>query len=214
MKRIGILLCALCLVLLCGCGNQEAHTSPISGDSGDAQPYYPEEATPVVVPLVKRLENGDIQATIHGGLLIDDEGDVLTEEQIADGFIDAVRNEDSSVTYTIAGDRYDAFLEKHKQVCRDAIVDGAASGSFESVYAAEVNDDFSFVKATAETAGYASLDAAEACFQSAIYAIRAQAFDINAPGTCTISVVDETSGEEHERHIYPDEFQLFPVEDE
>ncbi len=211
MKRIWIVLCVMAL-LLCGCGtaNEEPLTS--TDTAGDVQPYFPEEAIPVVVPLVERLENGDIQATIHGGLLIDDESEELTEAQVADGFIGAVRNEDRSVTYTIAGDRYEAFLEKHKQICRDAIVNGAASGAFESVYKVEVNEDFSFMTGTAETEGYSGLDAGEACFQSAIYAIRAQAFDINAPGTCVMVVVDESTGAEHERHTYPDEFHLFPAD--
>lgn len=211
MKRFCCLLLAAAMLLLCGC--QPANTEPVVGpDTGDVQPYYPEEAIPVVVPLVTRLENGDIEATIHAGLLTEGETEVLTPAQKEDGFLSAVRNEDKSITYTIAGEHYEEFLKKHQQACRDAIVDGAASGTFESVYKVEINDDFSFAKATAETVGYSAVDAVEASFQTAIYAIRAQAFDINAVGTCTIVVVDETSGEEHERHVYPDEFELYPAE--
>lgn len=212
MKRILISVCVIGLVLLCGC-TKTATATPLTGESnGDVKPYYPEEAVPVVVPLVERMENGDVKATIHGGLLIDDEGDVLTEKQIGYGFIDAVRNDDASVTYTIAGDRYESFLEQYQQYCRECLIGAAESGAYESIYAAEVNEDFTFVKMTAETLGYSGLDAAEACFQTGIFAIRAQAFDINAAGTCTVIVVDETSGEEYDRHIFPDEFQLYPVE--
>ena len=210
MKRIVCILAAL-MLLFCGC--QPALREPVVGsDTGDLQPYYPEEATPVVVPLVERLENGDVQATIHGGLLTEGESEVLTAAQKADGFLSAVLNEDKSVTYTIAGDKYEAFLKKHQDTCRSQIVDGAASGTFESVYKVEINEDFSFAKATASTIGYSGVDAVESCFQTAIYAIRAQAFDINAVGTCTVVVVDETTGAEHERHVYPDEFELFADE--
>ncbi|MBQ3094096.1 MAG: hypothetical protein IJC52_02895, partial [Clostridia bacterium] len=195
MKRIMCLLCAV-LLLCCGCSGN-ANKEPVTGPPGsdDLRPYYREEAVPVVVPLVTRLENGDVQMTIHGGLLMNGESDVLTEEQKADGFLTAVRNEDQSVTYTIAGDRYEAFLKKHQQSCRDAIIEGGDSGAFESVYKVEINEDFTFAKGIAETAGYSGVDAAEAAFQTGLYAIRAQAFDINAAGTCTVSIVDETSGE-------------------
>lgn len=215
MKRVGCMICAIALMLLCcACGDPVALDEPIVGEvTDDVQPYFPEEPVPVVVPLVERLENGDIKATIHAGLLAEDESEVLTEEQKADGFIDAVRNDDMSVTYTIAADRYEDCVKKVQQECRDEIVNGTATGAFESVYAAEVNEDFTFVKATAESVGYSGLDAAEACFQLSIYAIRAQAFDINAAGTCVISVVDETTGAEHERHTYPDEMHLFPAEE-
>ncbi len=210
MKRICLLVCAILLLSLCGCTESGVSTPHDMG--GDVQPYYPEEAVPVIVPLVKRLENGDVEATIHAGLLLNGESENLSENQIADGIIAAVRNEDRSVTYTIAGDRYEAFLKKMQDTCRREIVDGAASGSFESVYKAEVNEDFTFIKATAEMAGYSGVDAAEATFQSAIFAIRAQAYDINAAGTCTVVVVNETTGEELERHVFPDEFELYPDE--
>ncbi len=211
MKRMWIGLCAVSMLLLMmsGCGTQ---TPPPTEDMSNSEPYVPEEPVPVVVPLVERLENGDVQATIHAGLLLNGESEELSEQQIADGFLSGVRNEDQSVTYTIAGDRYEAFLEKHQEECRYQLVEGAASGAFESVYAAEVNEDFSFVKCTAASEGYAGLDAAEACFQSALYAICAQAYDIDAPGHCEIIVVDETTGGVHEQHFYPEEFRLFPVE--
>ncbi len=215
MKRVLLTVCVLSLLLCCcACGDPVALDEPIVGEvTDDVQPYFPEEPVPVVVPLVERLENGDVQVTIHAGLLMEGESEVLSSAQKADGFIDAVRNDDMSVTYTIAGDRYEDYVKKVQQECRDEIVNGTATGAFESVYAAEVNEDFTFVKATAESAGYSSLDAAEACFQLSIYAIRAQAFDINAAGTCVISVVDETTGAEHERHTYPDEMYLFPAEE-
>lgn len=212
MKRWCAVLCAVLVMMFCGCAEETGGVSTPHDMGSDVQPYYPEEALPVIVPLVKRLENGDIEATLHGGLLLEGESEVLTAEQVADGFLAGVRNEDGSVTYTIAGDRYEAFLTKFQKRCRDIIVDAAASGSFESVYKAEVNEDFTFIKATAGTKGYSGVDAAEVTFQSAIYAIRAQAFDIHAAGTCVIVVVDETTGEEYERHTYPDEFELFPVE--
>ena len=211
MKRIGAMLCAVCLLLgLCACGGQTP-PAPVE-DTSNEQPYYPEEAVPVVVPTVEFLENGDVNVTVHAGLLLNGESEELSEEQIKDGYLSAVRNEDQSVTYTIAGDRFEEASKKVRDDCRYHIVEGTAAGSFESVYAAEVNEDFSFVKCTAESVGYNPLDAAEACFQTAILTMRAQTYDPNAPGTCEVIVVDETTGAVHERHIYPDELTLFPAE--
>ncbi|MBR5134671.1 MAG: hypothetical protein IKV35_03640 [Clostridia bacterium] len=214
MKRWWILAAALLLLLCCGCENGaggDALVTPQTGPNDDLRPYYPEEAIPVVLD-AHYLDNGDVQVTIHGGLLINDESEVLNDQQIADGFISGVRNEDQSVTYVIAGDRYDEFLANHKKRCRDAIINGAASGAYESIYAAEPTEDFSYVKATADTEGYSGLDASEAIFETGYYAIRAQAFDVNAVGKCLVEVVDETSGEVLTSRVYPEEFDLFPVE--
>ncbi len=217
MKRAWLAAAVAVLMLLCGCTTDsvpDAYETPVTGAPGndDAQPYYPEEAVPVVVPLVEYNENGDVLVTVHGGLLIDDEGDVLTAQQIEDGFIGAVRNEDKSVTYTIAGDRYEDFVEKHKQRSRDLIIDSAESGAYESIYKADPNEDFTEIICTADTEGYAGLDASEAIFQSGYYAIRAQAYDINAKGKCVVIVIDETTGEEKDRRVYPEEYDLFPAE--
>jgi len=208
MKRL-LCVCLMMMVVLCGCTTIPEEPLP---PADDLQPYYPEEAVPVVVPLVERLEDGNVTVTVHAGLLLNGESEELSEQQIEDGYLEAVRNEDQSVTYTIAGDRYEAVKKAVQDDCRYHLVEGAAAGSFESVYKVEVNEEFSFIKATAETIGYNPLDAGEACLQSAIYAMRAQAYDIDAVGYCEMIVVDETTGAEHERHRYPDELQLFPAE--
>ena len=108
MKR-WICLFFVCLFVMCGCNTQSAQ------DPRTEQPIE----NPVVVPIGERTAEG-VKVTVHSGLLgVNPE--VLTEEQKADGFISAVRNEDDSVTYTIANDKYDAFVEKKRQSTCDSI---------------------------------------------------------------------------------------------
>jgi len=214
MKRLILLLCAAAM-LFCGCSVQEtdpnAPLTPKTGVGGDMKPYYPEEAIPVEHKAV-RLENGDVQVTIHAGLLIDEFSDVLTAEQREQGFTNAVLNEDKSVTYTIAADQYDAFLTAHQERYRAKIKNAAASGAYETVIAAEANEDFTFVTTYAEGQWYSGLDGGEAIFQTAVYAIFAQAFDVDAPFKSTVVVVDE-KGTELLRGNYPEDFHLFPKDD-
>ena len=183
-----------CLCLLCGCGAQPAE-EPQNELS---------ESIPVVVPIGERTEEG-VKVTIHAGLLgINTE--YLTEEQKADGFLSGVRNEDDSVTYTIDSAKYEAFVEKHYQKTCISI-DETINGNFPSVTGVSYEKDLSAVTLTVMRDTYLYSVDALAVFAVGTLVVTHQAYDLDAVGTCTVTVLDE-NGEQISQNVYPDELVL------
>ena len=193
MKRmIGIALA--CVLLLCGCGAEPAE---------EPQTDLP-ETIPVVVPIGERTEEG-VKVTIHAGLLgVNTE--YLTAEQKADGFISGERNEDDSVTYLIDSAKYDAFVEKdYQKTCTS--IDETVKGNFPSVTGVSYEKDLSAVTLTVMRDTYLYSVDALAVFAVGTLVITHQAYDLDAVGTCTITVLDE-NGEQISQNVYPDELVL------
>ncbi len=183
-----------CLCLLCGCGAQPAE-EPQNELS---------ESIPVVVPIGERTEEG-VKVTIHAGLLGINTED-LTEEQKADGFLSGVRNEDDSVTYTIDSAKYEAFVEKHYQKTCISI-DETINGNFPSVTGVSYEKDLSAVTLTVMRDTYLYSVDALAVFAVGTLVVTHQAYDLDAVGTCTVTVLDE-NGEQISQNVYPDELVL------
>lgn len=194
MKRVWCVITAALMLCgaLCGCQTQEP---PVN----ELDPNY--NPNPIVVPIGERTEEG-VKITIHAGLLGMDPT-TLTETQIADGFLDAVRNEDESVTYTIATDRYDAFVVKNSESTKSLIRE-TVSSSYASVTDVEIAEDLSAVTLKVIRADYEYSVDALAVFSVGSMAIIGQAYDLNAPGSCVITVVDE-NGEQLTQTFYPEE---------
>ena len=193
MKRLICMLLA-CAFLLCGCGEQPAE---------EPQNELP-ESIPVVVPIGERTAEG-VKVTIHAGLL-GMNTEYLTEEQKADGFINAVRNEDDSVTYLIDGAKYDAFVEKdYQRTCKS--IDETVQGNFPSVTGVTYEKDLSAVTLTVMRDTYLYSVDALAVFAVGTLVITHQAYDLDAVGSCTITVFDE-NGEQISQNKYPDELVL------
>ncbi len=195
MKRVFCLLFS-CLMLV-GC---VAQPSEGTQDGGTALP----ETIPVVVPIAERTEEG-VKVTIHAGLLGMD-SEVLSDEQIADGFLSGVRNEDGSVTYTIDGSKYDAFVQKsYQKTCTS--IDETVRGNYASVTGISYEKDLSAVTVTVFRDAYEYSVDALVVFAVGTLVIAHQAYDIDAVGTCVITVLDE-NGEQISKTVYPDELIL------
>ncbi len=195
MKR---LICILMILVigLCGCAQQPS-------DTGEGESTLP-TSPPVIVPIGERTEEG-VKVTIHSGLL-GMNSEYLSEEQKADGFLSGVRNEDDSVTYTIANDKYEAFVEKSRQNALKSI-DETVRGNFGSVTNVECEPDLSAVKLTVRRVDYEYSVDAIVVFAVGSLAVIHQAYDVDAPGTCVITVVDE-DGKQVSRNVYPDELVI------
>lgn len=191
MKRWICLLIA-CMLMLCGCNAQT--TEDPSTEPND----------PVVVPIGERTAEG-VKVTIHSGLLGMD-SEVLSDAQKADGFLDAVRNEDDSVTYTIANDKYEAFVEKKRQTMCNSITQ-TVNDSFQSVTSVTYEPDLSAITLTVRRADYEFSVDAIAVFAVGSMAITYQAYDIDSAGNCVITVLDE-NGEQVSKTVYPEELIL------
>jgi len=191
MKRwICILLVSI--LTLCGCNAQPTEDpSTVPND-------------PVIVPIGERTAEG-VKVTIHSGLLGMD-SEVLSDAQKADGFIDAVRNEDDSVTYTIANDKYEAFVAKKRRAMCDSITQ-TVNDSFQSVTSVTYEPDLSAITLTVRRADYEFSVDAIAVFAVGSMAITYQAYDIDAVGNCVITVLDE-NGEQVSKTVYPEELIL------
>ncbi len=192
MKR---LLCVLlsCL-LLSGCASQPVEETPVTEPT----------SIPVVVPIAERADGG-VKVTVHAGLLGMD-SEVLSDEQKADGFVDAVRNEDGSVTYTIDETKYEAFREKkYQKTCTS--IDETVRGNFPSVTGISYEKDLSAVTITAMRETYEFSVDSLVVFAVGTLIIAYQAYDIDAVGTCVITVLDE-NGEQISETVYPDELIL------
>ncbi len=201
MKRIAALVLAM-LMLLCGCASApvEEPTTP----TDDTLQTLPTSA-PVVIPIGERTADG-VTVTIHEGLLgaLSEE---LTEQQIADGFTAAVRNEDGSVTYTIDATRYDTMIARYREDARKAILYTVEDGSYYSLTAAECEEDLSAITLHVERELYENSMDALMIFGTGMIAVTAQAYDVDAPGRCVITVVDE-AGQTVAQTIYPEELVL------
>ena len=195
MKRVICILLS-CLMLI-GCSAQPTD-DPQGG--GSVMP----DSIPVVVPIAERTDEG-VKVTIHEGLLGMD-SEVLSEEQKADGFLSGVRNEDGSVTYTIANDRYDAFVEKsYQKTCIS--IDETVRGNFPSVTGITYEKDLSAVTITAMRETYEFSVDSLVVFAVGTLIITHQAYDIDAVGTCVITVLD-VNGDQISKTVYPDELIL------
>lgn len=195
MKRILCLL--LACVLLGGCTVQPNEPP----NTGSVLP----EAIPVVVPIAQRTEDGHVQVTIHNGLL-GMNSEVLSDEQKADGFLSGVRNEDGSVTYTIDGAKYEAFLAKRYQATCTSIEE-TVRGNYASVTDVSYEEDLSAVTVTVLRDAYEYSVDALVVFALGTLVITYQAYDMDAAGTCVITVLDE-NGEQVSKTVYPDELIL------
>jgi len=180
MKRICCV--ALCFLLLCGCTAQ-----PIE-QPDDGVPT----SSPVVVPIGEETDKG-VCVTIHPGLL-GMNSEVLSDAQIADGFIDAVRNEDDSVTYTIATDRYEAFVADNLAKTK-ATIDETVRGNYPSVTSIEYTEDLSAITLHVIRENFEYSVDAISVFAVGTLAIMEQAYNIHAPGRCVITVLDENGAE-------------------
>ncbi len=198
MKRVYCLIFAL-LFVMCGCGAPE--------DEAPADDFQPQEeiTSNIVIPIGERTDEG-VKMTIYGGLLGND-SEVLSQTQIDNGFIDAVRNEDESVTYTIAADRYDGFITDFRARAKRSIEMTAEDGNYASLIAVECADDLSAIKLTVDEGLYAQSMDALAVFGTGLIAVTAQSYDIDAPGVCIITVVNE-AGETLSTTEYPKELIL------
>lgn len=203
MKKIAMLVLSLVL-LLAGCA-APVQDDPNVGTTGDAQPYYPPEPVPVVLPIAERID-GAVKVTVHGGLLGDDT-EVLTDAQKADGFIDAVRNEDDSVTYTISEDKYDAYVERLRSNHYNTILYMGVNA--DAVTDIKCTDDLSAIDIYVIRNEYVQSTAGEIVFGVGLNAMHGQVYNIDAPGTCVITVYDEYN-EIVEQVTYPDELVLYP----
>lgn len=201
MKRVFSLLLILLLVL-CGCGEEPIDDTP---PQGEVDLPVEEETSNIVIPIGERADEG-VKMTIYGGLLGND-SEVLSQTQIDNGFIDAVRNEDDSVTYTIAADRYDGFIADFRARAKRSIEMTAEDGNYASLIAVECTDDLSAIKLTVDEGLYSQSMDALAVFGTGLIAVTAQSYDIDAPGVCIITVVNE-AGEEISRTEYPKELIL------
>ena len=194
MKRIFALLLAA-LLLLSGCGNSE---------SVEETPPVTEDTIPVVVPIGERTEEG-VKVTIHAGLLGMDT-EFLSETQKENGFIAAVRNEDRSITYTISTDAYDAYIQKkYQDTCSS--MESTVKDSFGSVTNLSYEPDLSAVTLTVRRNDYEYSVDTLVVFAVGSMVIGYQAYDLEAPGKCVITVVDE-EGKQISQNVYPDELVL------
>ncbi len=207
MKRVFCGVFAALLLLSAGCASQpqQGDVYPIVGSGGDVQPYYPPEPIPIVIPLAERTDEG-VKVTIHAGLL-GMNNEELTEAQVADGFTDAVLNEDGSVTYTIAEDKYDAFVERERQTAYNGILSASQSADLGSVTDITCTEDLSAVGIYVIEDEYLYSTDAEVVFGAGLTAVMGQMYNIDAPGTCVIKVYNE-AGDVIDEVIYPDELVL------
>ncbi len=197
MKRWVCIAMAL-MLMLCGC----TATAPAS-DSDQGGQTLPTSA-PVKVPIGERTGDG-VKVTIHAGLLgVDSE--VLSEEQKANGFLEGVRNTDGSVTYTIDSARYDTFVQDKLAKTKTAI-DETVRGNFPSVTGITYEEDLSAITVTVNRANYEYSVDSLVVFAVGTLAITEQAYDLDAPGICVVTVLDE-QGDEVSRTVYPDELVL------
>lgn len=205
MKRITAW-ALLLVLLLCGCqassSEENGTKTPVTG-AGTLGTLPP--TIPVVVPIGERTENG-VNVTIHAGLL-GNNSEVLSQTQIDDGFTEAVRNEDGSVTYTIAADRYDAFAARCREEAYKSIMYTAQSGNYVSLETVECAQDLSSITLHVIREYYAESMDGLMVFGTGLIAVTAQAYDLEAPGTCVITVVDE-HGVVISETVYPDELIL------
>jgi len=204
MKRIAVLMLAV-LLLFVGCAAPDSGSEypKVGSADDDARPYYPPEPIPVVVPLAERVE-GAVKVTIHKGLLGNDT-EVLTDKQKEDGFLDAVRNEDESVTYTIAEDKYDALVERHRSNNYGAIVHMLVN--YDSISLIECTDDLSQIDIYAIRDEFVHSTEGEVVFGVGLHAMLGQMYNIDAPGVCVITVYDENN-EIIEQTTYPEQLNL------
>ena len=199
MKRNLCVLVVLAVLMMLCCACSETPAEP-EVPADDLRPLP--EAIPVVVPIGERTEDG-VKVTIHGGLL-GERGEELSEQQIADGFIDAVRNEDDSVTYTIATDKYDALVARYRADARAAILYTVEDGSYYSLKSIDCAEDLSEITFHVDGNYFRESMDELMVFGNGMIAITAQAYDLDAPGTCVLRVFDE-NGEQIVERIYPDE---------
>ncbi len=190
------------LVLLCGC--TAAPTETPTAPTEETLQTLPTSA-PVVIPNGERTSDG-VKVTIHAGLL-GELTEELTEQQVKDGYTAAVKNEDGSITYTIAADAYDTTVARYRADARAAILYTVEDGSYYSLKSAECAEDLSSITLHVDRALYEDSMDALMVFGTGMIAVTAQAYDVEAPGRCVIKVVDD-AGATISETVYPDELIL------
>ena len=127
----------------------------------------------------------------------------LTQEQKDNGFIDIIKNNDGSATYTIKEKDYKVFIVDLKKEATNGI-DEITDGTFTSIKSVSYNDDLSEITIVADkeafNGSFDSLSMMSCSLNSLIY----QRFDVNAKGKCTVKVKDSASGEVFKTKTYPE----------
>lgn len=210
MKKLIALLLALAMVLsLAACGNTASAPADQSSPAKEAPASTP------VAPAPKE----DVKITLPAELvelMEEDDGDSSSDSDSSfldvsksDSVLDAVKNSDGSITYTIDGEKYDDMLSEYKTTICDALSEIATSGETPSIKAVTATDDMKKVTMTVDYAAYSnsfdSLMILAPVMYLDVYHIIAGVSQDDI--RFDIDIVDEASGEIKDSCTYPDDFE-------
>ena len=144
-----------------------------------------------------------VDIVIPASLVTEDASDKLTAEQKQHGIIKAVAQDDGSVTYTFKRSAYETYIAELKQTTANGLDQIIHDEDVTSIKTVSYNDDFSALTFTVDRAAFENSTDGLTCYGAylavSVYKAYAQLDD-----TCTITIVDETTGETLGSVTYPD----------
>ena len=197
MKRVILLVLAVCVLAASGCSTGGVSTSGEVTDTASRGGVN-----------VQENDDRTIEISLPISLMSEGATEELTQEEKDNGFLTKVITDDA-VKYTIKKSKYDAFMKDYKKTVEESLDKMITDGTYPSVQEIRHTDDFGEITILVDKTSYENSFTDQfvilgAGLSGALY----KAFAITSDPTCTVIVQDKESKAELARVVYPDALDM------
>ncbi len=195
MKRILIVLIALCFLVVSGCSNAVSDTAGEDNDSNTTGESIEVDKglfdVTITLP-VSMVESENIEATI--------------EEAKGKGIKEVVVNDDGSLTYKMSKSVHGQIMKELRESLNETVEDLINGSDFTSIRDIKYNTNLTSITLIVDKGVYESSLDGFAVFGLGLAAMYYQLFDGVSPDniTVTINIEDFATGEVFQTIVYPD----------
>lgn len=195
MKRILIVLIALCFLVVSGCSNAVSDTAGEDNDSNTTGESIEVDKglfdVTITLP-VSMVESENIEATI--------------EEAKGKGIKEVVVNDDGSLTYKMSKSVHGQIMKELRESLNETVEDLINGSDFTSIRDIKYNTNLTSITLIVDKGVYESSLDGFAVFGFGLAAMYYQLFDGVSPDniTVTINIEDFATGEVFQTIVYPD----------
>ncbi|MDZ5712617.1 hypothetical protein [Jeotgalibacillus haloalkalitolerans] len=202
MKKFSYLLLLISMLALAACSSEE-DTSNGSGTAEDSKENKEEQS----VEVDKGLLN--VELTLPASMFEGQDIDQLIAEAKEDGAKDVTKNDDGSLTYKMSKSDHKEMMQEIEAGMEESLNELITGEDFVSIKDISHNDSFDEFTVTVEKEAFENSFDGFGILTLGMTGMIYQVYDGEDIDSAkvTVSIVDEATGEEFDKYVYPDDME-------